>query len=59
MEVDSVRETMEPGCETCIYREDCPDAQWSTFCTEWRSKVPEPVGEDPNARWRRGDGPWP
>ncbi|MBR4711505.1 MAG: hypothetical protein IKP10_05685 [Clostridia bacterium] len=45
----------EPGCGTCIRRDVCPRAQDGKFCPQWQSREPQRRGEDPNARWRRGE----
>ena len=45
----------EPGCDTCVKLETCPRAAENGFCPMWQSKEPEPKGEDPNRRWRRGE----
>ena len=45
----------EPDCTTCWKREDCPIAEEGDFCPAWQSRKPEPAGEDPSERWRRGD----
>ena len=49
---------IEPGCDTCYRRDDCPLASIGLLCTRWRSAPPAPAGEDPNDRWRRGDEDW-
>ena len=49
------RRKPEPDCLTCLKYEECGRAQDGTFCPQWQSKEPKPRGEDPNARWRRGE----
>lgn len=43
------------GCETCIYRDTCEQAEEGTWCTRWRDREPEDRGPDPNQAWIRGE----
>lgn len=49
---------ISPDCGTCWKKDSCPAADPGTFCPEWQAFQPEPEGEDPNDRWRRGDEDW-
>jgi len=49
------QEKKEPDCATCIHKDECALARDGHFCPAWASVTPQPRGEDPNARWRRGE----
>ena len=44
-----------PDCCTCIHRTTCQRAAEGTFCTMWQGREPQPQGEDPNEKWKRGE----
>ena len=48
----------EPDCLSCWWYPTCENAAAGSFCTEWTSDDPEKrrTGEDPNVKWRRGEG---
>lgn len=44
-----------PGCESCIERDSCAEAENGKFCPKWHSQEPEAREPDPNEQWMRGE----
>lgn len=51
------KRTPDLGCEVCLERKNCPNAQEGKFCGRFHSKAFDPAarGIDPIELWERGE----